>query len=112
MTTAHTSGNQAFGFHYLWEVLDHVISWSKACTARACLIVSTLLEGLTLFSAKHPKLCCSHTPQYPLDKMEKFQRKIPLLCNNYGYSLFRIPKDHIHIYIPEDSSKSQRKPVQ
>lgn len=32
----HThQGNQAFGFHYLWEVLSHVTSWSRACTASA-----------------------------------------------------------------------------
>lgn len=112
MTIAHTSGNQAFVFHYLLEVLNHIISWSRACTASAVLQPHLYCKDWLYSPPSNPNDAVFTPHKYPLHKLEKFQRKIPLYVITMATVFFRIPKDHMHTYIPEHSWKSQGKTVQ
>lgn len=112
MTIAHTSGNQAFVFHYLLEVLNHIISWSRACTASAVLQPHLYCKDWLYSPPSNPNDTVFTPHKYPLHKLEKFQRKIPLYVTTMATVFFRIPKDHMHTYIPEHSWKSQGKTVQ
>lgn len=79
MTTGHTWGNQTFSFHYLWEVLNPVISWSRACTAGAVLQPHLHCKDWLYSSPSTPKWHCFHTPQVSSWQTGKIPKKNPTI---------------------------------